>query len=352
MRSGVVVRLIVISIILALPIVAHAQEAVVSGTVTDSSGAVLPGVIVRAVQEATGNSFEAVTDELGTYRLSVRVRTLRITPELQGFNSPTRVVELLVGQTAVVNVQLAPSGVQETVTVTGQAPLIETTTSAIGGNVDPRQVQELPVSGRNWINLALLAPGSRTIPQAGQSREDSEKPLPDRNNNETREFHFHVDGQQVTSEFGTGGQPRYSQDSIAEFQFLSNRFDATQGRSTGVQVNAITRSGTNQLSGLFRGNFRDSSFNAPNPVLGQVEPISNQRYSTVVGGPLLRDRLHFFANYEYERQPRTNIWRTPYPAFNVSGRWDEQPEDRRRAPGLSGLVEHAPDGEGGSRPAL
>jgi hypothetical protein len=317
MRSGVVVRLFVASLILALPVTAAAQEAAVSGTITDSSGAVLPGVTVRAVHEATGNSFETVTDDLGTYKLAVRVGTLRIIAELQGFNNPTRVVELLVGQTAVVNVQMAPSGIQETVTVTGEAPLIETTTSALGGNVDPRQVAELPVNGRNWINLALLAPGSRTAPVAG-SREDSEKPLLDRNNNESREFHFHVDGQQVTSEFGTGGQPRYSQDAIAEFQFLTNRFDATQGRSTAVQVNVITKSGTNQLSGLFRANFRDSSFNAENRVLGQVEPINNQQYSGTVGGPLLRDKLHFFANFEYEREPRTSIWRTPFPSFNVS----------------------------------
>ena len=317
MRSGVVVRAIVASIILALPIAAHAQEAAVTGTITDTSGAVLPGVAVRAVHEATGNSFETVTDERGTYRLAVRVGSVRITAELQGFNNPTRVVELLVGQTAVVNVQMSPSGIQETVTVTGEAPLIETTTSVLGGNVDPRQVQELPVNGRNWINLALLAPGSRTQPVAG-SRENSERALPDRNDGEAREFHFHVDGQQVTSEFGTGGQPRYSQDSIAEFQFISNRFDATQGRSTAVQVNAITKSGTNQLSGLIRGNFRDSRFNAPNRVLNQVEPINNQQYSGALGGPLMRDKLHFFTNYEYEREPRTAIWRTPYPAFNVS----------------------------------
>jgi hypothetical protein len=234
-------------VILTLPMIAHAQEAAVSGTVADSSGAVLAGVVVRAIHEATGNAFETVTDGQGTYRLAVRIGTARLAMELQGFSAPTRTVDLLVGQTAIVNVQLAPSGIQETVTVTGEAPLIETTTSSLGGNIDPRQVQELPVNGRNWINLALLPPGSRTVP-TGTSREDSEKPLPDRNNGEAREFHLHMDGQQVTSEFGTGGQPRYSQDSIAEFQFISNRFDAVQGRSTAVQVNAITRSGTNLTS--------------------------------------------------------------------------------------------------------
>jgi hypothetical protein len=316
MRSGLV-RLILISTILILPAIAHAQEAAVSGTITDSSGGVLPGVAVRAIHEATGNAFETVTDARGAYRLAVRVGTLRITAELQGFNSMARAIELLVGQTGVVNLQMSPAGVAETLTVSAETPLIETTTSTLGGNIDPRQMAELPVNGRNWMNLALLAPGSRTAPVAG-SRENSEKPLPDRNNNETREFHFHVDGQQVTSEFGTGGQPRYSQDAIAEFQFISNRFDATQGRSTAVQVNVITKSGTNQLSGLFRGNFRDSAFNSPNRAIGQVEPINNQQYSTAVGGPVLRDKLHYFANYEYEREPRTSIWRTPYPFFNVS----------------------------------
>ena len=317
MRSSLVVRLIVVCTILALPVMARAQEeGVVSGRVTDSTGGVLPGVTVRAVHQATGNAFEAVTDERGAYRMAVRVGAFRVTAALQGFTAPTRAVELLLGQTAVVNLQMSPAGVAETLTVTGEAPLIETTTSTLGGNVDPRQVAELPTYGRNWLGLAMLAPGARTQPVAS-SRENSERALPDRNNGETREFHFHVDGQQVTSEFGTGGQPRYSADAIAEFQFISNRFDATQGRSTGVQVNVITKSGTNQLSGLFRSNFRYSRFNAENPVLGFAEPINNQQFSTALGGPILRDKLHFFANYEYEREPRTSFWRTPYPAFNI-----------------------------------
>ena len=321
MRSRIVVRLILVFTLLALPLIAHAQDisvsALISGTVTDSSGGVLPGVTVRAVHEATGNLFEAVTDERGAYRLAVRVGALRLSGELSGFRPAIRSVELLVGQTAVVNLQLTLASIAETVTVSGAAPLIETTTSVLGGNIDPRQVAELPVNGRNWLALALLAPGSRSVPVAS-SRENSERVLPDRNNNETREFQLNVDGQQVTSDFGSGGQPRYSQDSIEEFQYISNRFDATQGRSTTVQVNVVTKSGTNRLSGLWRSNFRDSRFNARNRVLGQVEPINNQQYSGTIGGPIQRDRLHFFGNYEYEREPTTAIWRTPYPSFNVA----------------------------------
>src|SRR4029079_19192469 len=122
---------------------------------------------------------------------------------------------------------------------------------------------------------------------------------------------------QVSADIGTGGQPKYSADSIAEFQFISNRFDATMGRSTGVQVNAITKSGTNQFSGLLRGNFRNSKFNAENQVLGRVEPVDNQQYSATFGGPIVQNRLPLVVQYEYEREPRTSIWNTPYPTFNV-----------------------------------
>ena len=242
----------------------------------------------------------------------MRVGTYRITAELQGFTTVNRGgVDVLVGQTAVVNLQLAPSSVAETVTVTAERRCSKPRPRSLGGNVDPRQVQELPVNGRNWMALALLAPGSRT------SSTNAITPLPDRNGGEAREFQLNVDGQQVSADIGTGGQPKYSQDSIAEFQFISNRFDATMGRSTGVQVNAVTKSGSNQFSGLFRGNFRNSRFNAENPVLHLVEPIDNQQLSTTVGGPIVQNKLHYFANYEYEREPRTSIWNTPYPSFNV-----------------------------------
>jgi hypothetical protein len=317
MTSRVILRSIVVAAILVVPAVGYAQEAVLSGTITDSTGAVLPGVALKAVNEASGNSFEGVTDHRGVYRIPVRIGVYQITAELSGFTTVARSgLQLLVGQTAVINLQMAPGTVTEAVTVTGQSPLLETTTSSLGGNVDPKQVAELPVNGRNWMSLALTAPGSRT--NASASGVAAQIPLPDRNNGEAREFQLNIDGQQVSADIGTGGQPKYSADSIAEFQFISNRFDATMGRSTGVQVNAVTKSGGNLLSGLFRGNFRDSKFNAENPVLHIVEPVKNQQLSTTLGGPLVKDRLHYFGNYEYEREPKTTIFNTPYPTFNVS----------------------------------
>lgn len=306
-------RLLFIASVLALPASAYAQEAVLTGTVTDSTGGVLPGVTVTALLEATGNRFEALTDERGIYRMPIRVGGFQITAELQGFTTITRTgIQLLLGQTVTVNLQLAPSTIEETVTVTAEAPLLNVATSSLGGNVDPQQVQEMPVEGRNWMALLLLAPGSRTTSTTGES------PLPARNGGEVREYQTNVDGQQVTNTMGGGGQPTFSQEMIGELQFISNRFDATQGRSQGIQVNLVTKSGTNRLVGSFRGNFRDSSFNAADPVLHQVRKTTNQQFASTFGGPIRRDRLHFFAYHEYEREPKTETFNTPFPRFNVS----------------------------------
>ena len=309
MGSSLLRRVLVVSVILVVPVVALAQEAALTGIVTDATMAVLPGVTIKAVHAASGNTFEAVTDQRGAYRIPVRVGVYKITATLSGFNTVTRDgVEILVGQTSTINLQMATGGVAESLTVTAQAPLIETTTSSLGSSIDPRQVTELPSQGRNWMSLALLAPGNRTNAQGVT-------PVQDRG--DVREFQLNVDGLQVTSNLGTGNQSRYSNDAIAEFQFISNRFDATQGRSSGVQVNAITKSGGNNFSGSLVGNFRNSDWNAEDPVLKKVVPYSNQQISGTTGGPIVKNKLHFFANYEYEHQPLTSIWQTPYPAFNV-----------------------------------
>jgi hypothetical protein len=298
-----------------LPVLAHAQEATLSGTVTDTTGATLPGVTVRAVHEASGNTFEVVTDSRGDYRLPLRIGTYQLTADLAGFGRATRLLTLLVGQQAVVNLQMAVSGVEEKLTVTAQAPLLDVTGSSLGGNIDSRQMADLPINGRNWMDLTMLSPGARLnavgeVPHsvgAGELRNQGD-------------FNLNVDGQQITwqGSYSAGdGQPRFSRDAIAEFEFLSSRFDATQGRSSGVQINVITKSGTNTPSGSFSGYFRDDSWTAADFVAKRVLPYQDQQLSGTFGGPIRKDRLHFFANYEYERQPVTYSYSTPFPLFNA-----------------------------------
>ena len=125
LRIGTLVVLIA-----ACPVLAHAQEATLTGKVLDSTGGVLPGVTVTAVHEATGTQFLSVTDAQGVYRIPVRIGEFRVTAELPGFTTVARTgVNLLVGQTVTLDVQMSPSTVQETVTVTGEAPLVDMYTS-------------------------------------------------------------------------------------------------------------------------------------------------------------------------------------------------------------------------------
>jgi Carboxypeptidase regulatory-like domain len=304
-------RLLMVGVLLILPALASAQDATLGGTVVDATGAVLPGATLTAVHEASGNTFEGVTDERGVYRIAARAGVYRLAVAMPGFRSVNRPgIEVLVGQQVLVNFELSPSNVQESITVNAEAPLLDVTSSSMGGNVDPRQTQELPVNGRDWMALSTLAPGMRA------NATDLGPTSGERMGN--REFQLNIDGQEVSvAQGGNRGQPRFSRDAIGEFQFLSSRFDATQGRSTGIQVNAITKSGANRPAGSFSGYFRDDSLNAADFIAGNVLPYSNEQLSATYGGPILKDRLHYFANYEYEREPQTLTFNTPYPVFNV-----------------------------------
>src|SRR5206468_4708070 len=166
-------------------------------------------------------------------------------------------VELLVGQHATMPFTLKLAQVNGTVTVAGESPLVDTASSQVSGNVDRRQMEELPLQGRNWMELSKLVKGitaNDVTNTPGVGRDD--------------DFQLNLDGQQITQKIaGSGfGQPRFSRESIAEFQIVTNLFDITQGRSTGIEVQAISRSGTNTLAGSIYGFFRDDKFNAKDAV--------------------------------------------------------------------------------------
>src|SRR3989442_10152654 len=117
-----------------------------------------------------------------------------------------------------------------------------------------------------------------------------------------------VDGQDVTTSYHSSvdsEQPTYSRDAIAEFEVIANRFDASQGRSAGMLVNAVTKSGTNIFASTFGGYFRSDKFNAADFVYQRVLPYSNQQLSATFVGPIIKDRLHFFGSYGYTHEPNT-----------------------------------------------
>jgi hypothetical protein len=277
---------------------ASAQDASVIGTVADETRALLPGATVTATNLETGAQQAAVTDDRGEYRLvKLAPGKYKLQAELTGFTSvlvPS--VELLVGQNATVPFGLKLASVSEAVTVVVDAPLVDTSSSQVSGNVDRRQMEGLPLQGRNWMELSKLVKGitaNDVTNTPGVSLDDY--------------FQLNLDGQQITQKVaGSGfGQPRFSREAIAEFQIVTNLFDVTQGRSQGIQVQAISRSGTNQTQGSLYGYFRDDALNAKDHVANRVLPYQNQQIGGALGGPVIKDKIHYFASYEYEREPGT-----------------------------------------------
>ena len=280
--------------------VARAQDGSITGTAVDDTKAVLPGVNITATDQATGRVATAITNEKGEYRL---LRLLpgkyTVTAELSGFSSVVlKDVELLVGNNLLIPFTMKLAQVSETLTVIGETPLVDTASSQVAGNVNRQQMEEMPLMGRNWMELSKLVKGITANDVGntpGVSRDD--------------DFQLNLDGQQITQKVaGSGfGQPKFSREAIAEFQVVTNMFDITQGRSTGIEVQAISRSGTNKNAGSVYGFFRDDSLNAKDAVANKVLPYQNQQVGGALGGPIVKDKMHFFGSYEYEREPATLV---------------------------------------------
>ena len=197
----------------------------------------LPGVSVTATDQASGRQIPAVSNEHGEYRLlNVPPGKYSIQAELAGFSTVViKDVELLVGQNATVPLTMKLAQVSETLTVVGETPLIDISSSQVAGNVDRRQMEEMPIQGRNWMELSKLVKGV-TANDVGNSIGTGA--MDDM-------WQLNLDGQQITQKVaGSGfGQPRFSRESIAEFQIVTNMFDITQGRSAGMEMQAISQVG-------------------------------------------------------------------------------------------------------------
>jgi hypothetical protein len=276
------------------------NEASIVGNVTDESKAVVVNVLVTATETASGRSYSAKTDERGAYRISsVQPGTYRIQAEADGFaTGVVQGVEILVGQVASISLTMKLGQVQQTVDVTAERPLLNSQTQEIGGNIDRRQMQELPILGRNWLELSMLVKGVTANDVSGNrpgvARDD--------------QFQLNLDGQQITQGLGTAsafGQPRLSREAISEYQLVTNQFDIAQGRSGGSQVQAVSRSGSNDMHGSFYGNFQNDAFNASDFVAHRVLPYSDTQLGGSFGGPVIKDKLHYFGTYEHESQPNT-----------------------------------------------
>jgi hypothetical protein len=285
------------SFVLVVPVLASAQDASLIGSVVDSTKAALPGATITATMIDTGRASTTVSDERGEYRLrGLPAGRYRVQAELSGFSTViVPEIELLVGQNRTLPFTMQVASLSETLTVTGESPLVDISSTQVSGNVDRRQMEELPLQGRNWMELAMQVKGITA------NAVDNQPGVRD------RAFQLNLDGQEITQQVaGSGfGQPKFSREAIAEFQVVTNLFDITQGRSLGIQVQAISRSGTNNYDGSVYGYFRDDKWNAKDFIANRALPYANQQIGGAVGGPLVKDKAHFFASFERENEPNT-----------------------------------------------
>ena len=292
------------ALLVGLAAPAFAQgDATILGTVFDQAKAVLPGVTVTVTNEATGIARDTVTGPEGDFVIpTLPPGTYTIAAELSGFQPQTRSgVTLLIGQEVEIDLTLGVAGLAETVTVSAEAPLIDTTASRIGANVTARDIDTLPSQGRNHLSLMQLVPGLVPDLEPGEF-EGGNFNVGGRT---TASNVWNVDGaaNQDTDGGGTGPQARITLDSMAEFQVLTHQYTAEYGGSSGVIVNAVTKSGTNTFSGRGFYYLEDESLRAIDPFLKEEGVTENPEsgrdtFGFNVGGPIARNRAFFFFNLE------------------------------------------------------
>jgi len=307
MGAGLLAILLVI-LGLSAPLAAQTDVTTsrISGTVEGADKAPLPGVTVEATNTETGLQLTAVTDASGFYRiLNLPTGTYKVAASLNGFVTSTAdSVRLLLGTSPSINFTLQSSSVSEAITVTSEAPIVESTNTSISTTMQQEQIKNLPIAGRDFKNLVLLTPETRLDSERGNLSLSGQRGI---NTNIT------VDGVDYNNAFfggatgvAEGRAPlSISQESIKEFSVITNGASVEFGRSGGGFVNIITKNGTNNLhgSGFY--------YNQPQSMIadfsnGQKPADQNKKqYGASLGGPLVKDKLFYFLSYDKQKQSVT-----------------------------------------------
>lgn len=288
------------------------NQGTLEGSVVDASGAGVAQAQLTATNESTGLQFHATSGTDGLFSFPVLpVGNYTIEVEHPGFSKLTRKgIGLTVGARVNLTLALSVQGQTQSVTVTGETPLVETTRSQVSTTVNATAVENLPTNGRNFINFALLTPGvtldvrGGDISFAGQ-RGTLNSLIVDGSDNNNTFF-----GQSL-GRTGSGRAPyQFSEDAVQEFQVNSNAYSAELGHAGGAVINVVTKSGTNAFHGSAFEFFRDRGLNANDPINKQRNqprsPYHFNQFGGDLGGPIIRDKLFFFFDYDGQRNTLPN----------------------------------------------
>lgn len=309
---------IILAVLVAVCAVANAaaQQTTgnIQGRITDAQGSAVPGVSVTGRNAATGFTRTEVSDAGGVYRLTgLPVGTYDITAELQGFSKFERKGLIVnVGQTVDIAINMAVAGLEETITVSGETPMIRTTDSAVGGVVDVTKIESLPLNGRQFANLAVTIPGVGLGFHSDPTKSTQYSPQIAGGNG--RNVNYQIDGGDNNDDTVGGLLQLFPLEAIQEFNFVTQRYKAEYGRSNGGVMNIVTKSGTNSFGGSGFMNLRDKGLNAEK-FTEKINNLDKQdyrryQYGGSFGGPIALDRAHFFAAAERTQQDTTQAVNT------------------------------------------
>jgi hypothetical protein len=290
---------------------AQVNTAVLSGTVVDASGAVVPGVKIQAADVGTGTSYVGTTDGAGRYSLpEMPIGTYNVSAEKIGFQKMVQTgIVLTVGAHPVLDFKLVVGRIEEVVQVQGQTSSVDTSSAAVGQLVSPTQMSNLPLNGRNFTQLLTLSPGVATVPYSGGGGGQSGTAYGTQTNysvsgSRPEGLQYLLDGTDIRDALDHGAGINITgtalgMDGIQEFTALTNTYGAQFG-GTGVAINAVTKSGTNNLHGSAYEFIRNSKLDAENyfDVSGVKPPFKRNQFGGTLGGPFKKDKAFFFINYE------------------------------------------------------
>jgi hypothetical protein len=297
---------------LAAPARAQTVSASVTGSVHDASEAVVPGAAVEIRNHDTNQIWRTTSDERGRFQiLYLPVGDYHLSVLLDGFTTATANLTLAVGDRVDVPILLKPAAVTQSVQVEAPAPLVEARRTELASAISPAEVDRLPLNGRNYLDLALLAPNvSRTnLRTTDRFAETSAVPgtgvsiAGQRNLNNN----FIVDGLSANDDAADLAGTYLSQEVVREFEVVTSGGGAEFGRASSGTISVVTQSGTNRRSGRTYEFFRNDALDARNPLAVRKDPLNQHQYGVTYGGPIRKDRTFWFANVERTQQDRTGV---------------------------------------------
>ena len=297
-------------------IVANAQQnvsgATLSGAVEDANRSALSGALVSATNAATNQTQTATSGANGRFRFAyLPVGEYEIKVEENGFAAAVQKLTLTVGQSLEINFALQIKDVAARVDVAANAARVETARSQISETVFPRDVENVPLNGRNFLDLALLIPGVSKTNTGSVQRFAETSAVPGTGISVAGQRNlansFIVDGASANDDSVELAGTFYSQEVVREFQVVTSGASAEFGRASGGFINIITQSGTNDFRGKIYGFLRDDRFDARNALAPAKDPLTQTQYGGSVGAPIVKNKTFFFGNFEQTRRNDANV---------------------------------------------